>query len=107
MSYSAMDAVYEMPMQDGLAKYVLLTIAKHCDDEMQAYPSIERLAKLTGLSVSTVKRKLAALEKDGHLAVNRRSSGGKKTSNLYTIKTASSRVTVTASRVTVSHEYIS
>ena len=85
MSYRAMDLVYDMEVADPVAKFVLLTIAKHADEKMQCFPSMDRLASLTGLSPRTVQRKITALRKDGFLSVSNRSVGGKRTSNYYTI----------------------
>ena len=85
MSYRAMDLVYDMKVTDPVAKFVLLTIAKHADERMQCFPSMDRLASLTGLSPRTVQRKVTALRKDGFLCVSNRSVGGKRTSNYYTI----------------------
>ena len=85
MSYRAMDLVYDMEVADPVAKFVLLTIAKHADEKMQCFPSMDRLASLTGLSSRTVQRKITALRKDGFLSVSNRSVGGKRTSNYYTI----------------------
>jgi biotin operon repressor len=85
MSYKAMDAVFDADIEDGLAKYVLLAIAKHADDQGECYPSGERLAKLTGLSRRTVLRKIDWLEKAGYVSIQRRTKDGKKTSNLYSI----------------------
>ena len=85
MSYRAMDLVYDMEVSDPVAKFVLLTIAKHADEKMQCFPSMDRLASLTGLSPRTVQRKITALRKDGFLSVSNRSVGGKRTSNYYTI----------------------
>jgi len=85
MSYRAMDLVYDMQVADPVAKFVLLTIAKHADERMQCFPSMDRLASLTGLSPRTVQRKVTALRKDGFLSVSNRSIGGKRTSNYYTI----------------------
>lgn len=85
MSYRAMDLVYDMQVTDPVAKFVLLTIAKHADERMQCFPSMDRLASLTGLSPRTVQRKVTALRKDGFLSVSNRSIGGKRISNYYTI----------------------
>ncbi len=83
MSYRAMDLVCELEMPDPQAKYVLLMIAKHCDDHMKAFPSLERLAVLTGLSSRTVQRKVAKLRDDGYLFISNRMINKKQTSNLY------------------------
>lgn len=85
MSYKAMDWVCEQPIADPTAKFVLLMIAKHADEQWQCYPSAARLAKLTGLDSRTVRRKVAVLKKQGYLFISRRNNGGRQTSNLYTI----------------------
>ena len=85
MSYKAMDWVCEQPIADPTAKFVLLMIAKHADEQWQCFPSAARIAKLTGLDSRTVQRKVAALKKQGYLFVSRRNNGGRQTSNLYTI----------------------
>jgi len=85
MSYKAMDLVYSMDIADPVAKFVLLTIAKHADDKMQAWPSAGRIGKLTGLSPRTVQRKIVELRKGGFLFVSSRRQDGKKTSNLYRV----------------------
>ena len=55
MSYKAMDLVFEQHIADPQAKFVLIAIAKHADDNMQAFPSMNRLALLTGaLSPSAI-----------------------------------------------------
>lgn len=95
-----MDAVFDADIEDGLAKYVLLAIAKHADEQGECYPSGERLAKLTGLSRRTVLRKIDWLEKAGYLSIQRRTNAGKKTSNLYS-------VTLSLGVVTHSHINIS
>ena len=85
MSYKAMDWVCEQPIADPTAKFVLLMIAKHADEQWRCYPSAARLAKLTGLDSRTVRRKVAVLKKQGYLFISRRNNGGRQTSNLYTI----------------------
>lgn len=86
MSYKAMDFVFEQDIKDPLCKFVLLTIAKHADETMRCFPSIARIAMLTGLSKSTVKVKLNALEAAGWLKVSRRSKAGKRQTSIYTIQ---------------------
>lgn len=85
MSYKAMDLVYDLEIDDPQAKFVLLTIAKHADEKLQAYPSAARLASLTGLAQRTVQRKIIFLQKSGFLSVSNRRVKGRLTSNLYTI----------------------
>ena len=100
MSYKAMDAVFDADIEDGLAKYVLLAIAKHADDQGECYPSMERLARLTGLSQRTVLRKIGWLEKAGYVSIRRRTKAGKKTSNLYSV--SFSHLDATEGRINIS-----
>jgi DNA-binding transcriptional regulator YhcF (GntR family) len=83
MSYRAMDLVCALDMKDPQAKYVLLMIAKHSDDKLESYPSVERLAVLTGLSSRTVQRKVGKLRDEGYVFISRRNMNQKQTSNLY------------------------
>lgn len=89
MSYRAMDLVCELEMSDPQAKYVLLMIAKHCDDDMKAFPSLERLSVLTGLSSRTVQRKVIKLRDEGYIFVSNRMINKKRTSNLYKLTVGS------------------
>jgi len=86
MSYKAMDFVFDQDIKDPLCKFVLLTIAKHSDEAMRCFPSIARIAKLTGLSRSTVKVKLNALEEAGWVRVTRRAKDGKRQTSIYTLQ---------------------
>lgn len=85
MSYKAMDWAFEQPIKDAPAKFVLLSIAKHCDENMQSWPSIARLCILTGLSRTTVKRCIKDLQGMGYLDIQNRYIGNKKTSSVYTL----------------------
>ncbi len=91
MSWAAMDSVYELDIDDALAKFILVTIAKHVDAKMQGFPSVDRICKLTGLGRSTVHRKIKYLVDAGHLIKSRRFMGSKQTSNLYTIRAITKR----------------
>ena len=86
MGYRLMDWVYEQPIKDAGEKFVLLTIAKHCDEANQSYPSVSRISKLTGLAMSTVSLKIKALETSGYLSIYRRTKNGIKTTSIYTVK---------------------
>lgn len=81
-----MDEVYELEISDGYAKFVLLTIAKHVDDNHQGWPSADRISKLTGISRTTVFKKIKWLGENGYLGKDRRwTQDGRPTSNLYTV----------------------
>jgi len=69
----------------GIAVYVAL--ATHASHDTQAcWPSIQRIASLTKLGRSTVKRALRTLEATGLVHIQARQDGeGDPTSNLYTL----------------------
>ena len=56
---------------------VLLAIARHADRNGRAYPSVDRLAAITGLSPRAVQRQLGQLVESGILIRNPR--GGRST----------------------------
>jgi pyocin large subunit-like protein len=86
MSYAAMDWVCEQTIADPQAKYVLLMVAKHVNNQWQAWPSAQRLAELTGLNERTVRRKLTDLKKAGYIFIETRNVGGRQSSNMMTIQ---------------------
>ena len=62
MSFKRVSAVMDIELSDGLAKWVLVTLAHHENSNTgHCFPSIDRLVKLTGLSRSTVIRCLKKL----------------------------------------------
>ena len=62
MSFKRVSAVMDIDLTDGLAKWVLVTLAHHENSNTgHCFPSIDRLVKLTGLSRSTVIRCLKKL----------------------------------------------
>ncbi len=71
------------------ARLVLNCLALHSNKEMTCFPSIKRIAKECGYSVSTVKRALNDLEELGYIEkierYDERKNGG-QTSNLYVLK---------------------
>ena len=100
MSWKAMDWAFEQECRDGLSKLVLITIAKHADNNSQAFPSVSRIAKLSCMSSRTVHRKLSELQEDGFIEVKNRGNDGKKTSNLYRlVYTTHSQGVVTDSHI--------
>ena len=64
------------------AKYVYIILASYVDSEGKCYPSLETLAKATGLSVKTVWRSVKYLS-DNHFID--KVSGKKGTANFYTV----------------------
>ena len=69
------------------ARFVLLTIAAHANENRTAWPSIERLVALTGYSRSTIKRALQLLVQLGELEVHPASAPNGK--HLYRLPPAS------------------
>lgn len=90
MSVQATTWVWSNSKTTGTAKLVMLAIADHAwQDGTNAWPSIGRLAKMTGLSEMTVRRGVATAESLGELRVVRslggRSSKGTHASNDYVL----------------------
>lgn len=51
---------------------IMQTLVAHADRAGRCWPSVRRIADLTGVPRSTVSRYLAALEREGHLSRTRR-----------------------------------
>lgn len=67
---------------------VLLAIAKHCNMRKEAFPSNQRLCKLTSLSTNTVKKTIKDLKAKNLLKAKERwNDHGRNKSNLYYINT--------------------
>lgn len=90
----AMDDVrfVRVPLAMALAKLgaralrVLIAIAAHADREGRAFPSLARIAKLTGIDRRGLHQEIAALVAVGLLRVEARcSKSGDRASNIYTI----------------------
>lgn len=63
MSVKMLSRVMEMEISDPLTKLVLLVVADHYNDsEGCAWPSIDRICRVSGVSRRTVQRKLGDLE---------------------------------------------
>lgn len=68
-------------------KLVLIALANHADANDFCYPSHSRLARLSNVSIATIKRVLKVLEKQGLVKIEARSREfGGKSSNGYTLK---------------------
>jgi len=65
MSYKLVDAVINHDIGDGLAKLVLIALARFANDSGQCFPSIDTLCKITHLSRQTVITKIKWLDKHG------------------------------------------
>ena len=109
MSFRNIQGILDAEIGDPLAKLVLLVINHHAHkDTNLAFPSIETIAKLSGMSRRTVIRKLDVLVSKKLLLKKRQ---GRNQVNIYTIvKCQSDTPEVTASplsSVTVTPEPIS
>ena len=74
MSIQIMSKVYFVNLPTN-EKFVLLILADHCDIRGVCWPSQERLARYTSLSVRTVSRCIKQLLEDDWLTVLRKSKG--------------------------------
>lgn len=72
LNVDAMRSVYEFSKAGGSEKFLLVTIASYVNRSTRtAFPSIETLARDTGLHRSTVMKKLKALEELAEVQVER------------------------------------
>lgn len=81
MSVRVMAAVFELPDMGPTHRLIMLALADHADDAGRCYPSLDRLAKRTGLSLRAVRSNLRQLEADGQIRTD--PQGGPKGCNLY------------------------
>lgn len=78
MSVKALSWAFDMPINDPLAKLVLLAVANnHNEAHGIAWPSVAHLCHVTGASERTVRNKLAKLEQVG--AIRRKYRTGRST----------------------------
>ena len=74
MSIKALDWAMDAPVNDPLAKLVLIVVANHHNDARGvAWPSVGHICYVTGAAERTVRSKLKKLEDDGFLIRNHRS----------------------------------
>lgn len=83
MSIRVMSLVWEHSKQQGSALLVLLAIADFADDDGYCYPSVERLAHKSRMSVRNVRYILRQLEESGELVIER--GGGRHRTNRYRV----------------------
>lgn len=85
MSLKASSRVWEECPVAGTDLLLMLAIADFADDSgTNAFPSKQTLARKTRLDCSTVRRRIRALERSGHLTASRCAAPGGRT-NMYTI----------------------
>lgn len=86
MNYKAMEWAFEQPLADSSAKFLLVAIAGHAGRDLSCFPSHNRLAKMTGMSVRTVTRKVDVLQEAGLIQVTtRKRPNGSFTSSEYVL----------------------
>lgn len=68
MSVKVMSYVWDIPLFKGSDKLVMLCLADHADDKGLCWPSIDTIARKSGVSPTTVKSTLKKLETAGWLA---------------------------------------
>lgn len=87
MSLIAISLTIQQKIADPLAKFLLLLLAdRHNGDTGECFPSIPRLTEDSGMSRSTVIRKLQWLQEAGFVTpVARTRNGGSQASNNYVL----------------------
>jgi hypothetical protein len=68
----------------GSVKLVLLAIADHANEHFAAWPGVESLARMSGVSTRRVQEILRVLEGSGHLEI--RTSQGPRGTNLFIMR---------------------
>ncbi|WGY45054.1 helix-turn-helix domain-containing protein [Vibrio sp. ABG19] len=68
MSVKVMSYVWDIPLFKGSDKLVMLCLADHSDDRGLCWPSIDTIARKSGVSPTTVKATLKKLEAGGWIA---------------------------------------
>jgi hypothetical protein len=92
MSAEATFWAWKLSINNPLAKLVLLRLADRAGDDHECWPSMNSVARETGMSVSSVKRYLGKLIEMGLVvSENQTRTDGSKTSNLYRLKVGSDR----------------
>jgi len=83
MSYRALNWAWEAELPTA-QKFVLVALADMADEHESCFPGQERLARMVGGSVSTVRRAVKALEESGYIGrQQRRGADGMRTSDRY------------------------
>lgn len=98
MGYKALNWAWDSDLP-STQKFVLVALADMADEKNSCYPGQDRLAAMTGTSVSTVRRALKELESMGALTRKPRGiAGGGRTSDRYVLNTTRSICAVRANR---------
>ncbi|MFI3326306.1 MAG: helix-turn-helix domain-containing protein [Clostridia bacterium] len=79
--------VYSHEELESRCKIVLINLKDRANKDGECWPAIKTIAKDTSLSVSTIKRALNDLIKQGYIVKEKRfRPNGSNSSNLYIIK---------------------
>lgn len=78
---------FESDLLNYYEKMVFIALKKYADnDTMRAFPSLNKLHKVTGISLSQVRRSIEHMEKIGVIGIKHRTDGEKgHQSNIYTL----------------------
>jgi len=80
------NAVTEHIAEIGVAAYAVFgALSLHADDSGKCWPSVDRLAELTGLTARSVRTQLRRLELAGWVETSPRTDGKTRLTNLYRI----------------------
>ena len=89
MSYKLVDACLYLPWPTAAEKLVLVALASFADDYGKGiYPSVSRIAFITGYSSRNVRRTLGALRDKGALKAVSNTFGGARETVHYEIDAA-------------------
>ncbi len=81
MAWQILRWVFDNPGVRGNVKLVALALASYANEQGLAWPSVETLAKTTGLSTRQIQRILPQIEKAGLLKIT--TGGGRKRTHRY------------------------
>lgn len=88
MSVRILSEVFEKSETTGNARLVLIVLADCASDEGACWPSLRKIVQMSKVSEETVRKYLRAFEAIGLIEVEERfDAKGRRTSNVYTIKT--------------------
>ena len=85
-------------MKDALARWLLVVLADHADDNNICWPSQKTLAERTGMSIATINRKMTYLE---HHSLIKRISGEKGKSTTYKLLLSHGEIPISQSESTL------
>lgn len=75
------------PTIGSYAIHVYLILVQHANADSACWPSVGRIATLTGMTARSVRKQLRILERHGLIVVDHRRSGASALTNLYQLTT--------------------